>query len=161
MNKKLSFLKNPGFYMMLAVCVLVLVSLCTYAANGATQFNKETIASSVIALCSVSVVLSVLCIVADVVLPATKFAGLLRWVRFIEYFIWLLLFGAFVELIVTEINFIGNVFVATDPVDTVFIVNYLVAIIPVLVGGIISLVAGLIGRRAAAKGGSLNEKAVQ
>lgn len=162
MNNKLSFIKNPGFYLMAVVCVLVLVSLCTYGATGATQFNKETIATSVIALGVVSILLALACIAADIFLPSTKYANLLQYTRIIKYVVWLLLFAAFLELIVTEFNFIGNVFVATDPVDTVFIVNYLVAIIPILASAVCALVAGLIQRRSAAKEGrKINEEAIQ
>ena len=74
----------------------------------------------------------------------------------------LLLFAAFLELIITEFNFIGNVFVGTDPVDSVFIVNYLVAVIPMLLAAVCTLVAGVMQRVAAAKEGlKEDEKVVQ
>ena len=149
MNKK--FYKNPDFNLMIVICVLVLVSLCMYGINGATQFNKETISMAVIAVGVTSIILALLCIGADVVLPGTKFERLLGATRFVKYIVWLLLFYGFLDLIVTEFNFIGNVFVSTDPVDTSFIVNYLVALIPMLLAAVCALVAGVLGRVSAAK----------
>lgn len=150
---QIKFYKNQGFYLMAVVCILVLISLCMYGINGATQFNKETIASSVIAMGVVSIILSLVSIAADIFLPGTKLEFLHEYTRFIKYVVWLMLLYGFLELIVTEFNFIGNVFVSTDPVDTLFIVNYLVALIPMLLASVCAIVSGTLQRVSAFKAG--------
>ena len=160
-NKKV-FYKNPGFYLMVAAFVLLILSLSMYAANGATQFNKETISQNVIVFGVTGIVMALLSVAADIVLPRTRLSAFSQYSRFLKYVVWLLLFAAFLELIITEFNFIGNVFVGTDPVDSVFIVNYLVAVIPMLLAAVCALVAGVMQRVAAAKEGlKEDEKVVQ
>lgn len=141
--------KQASFYLTAVPCVLALVSLIMYITNGATQYNKVTLAVSIIALDIAALAVCACSIVVDLLAP--KFPVLQKaapYTRFLKYLAFLLFFMSFLECIVTETNFLGNWFVGTDPMELSFKLNYIVILIPLLACFICTLVAGVIQSRA-------------
>ena len=143
------FYQRADFYTGVAAFVLIFISFANYVANGATQYNGGRLASSVIALSAVSLCLLTLALAFDVLagfFPKTEqFA---EYTRILKYAVFVLMLGSFLELIVTETNFIGNMFASVDPI---YKVNYFTVVIAALASCVCALVSGLLQSRAAGK----------
>ena len=142
------FYKRADFYLGVAALVLIFISFANYVANGATQYNGGRLASSIVALGAVSLCLIAVALAFEVLgsyFPVIgKFAG---YARILEYTVFVLMLWSFLELIVTETNFIGNMFASVDPIDPVYKANYFTTVLAALAAFVCALVAGLKRRK--------------
>lgn len=146
------FYQRADFYVSVAAFVLIFVCFANYVANGATQYNGGRLAASVIALGAVSLCLLTVALAADVLAGFfPKAAPFAEYTRIAKYAVFVLMLWSFLELIVTETNFIGNMFASVDPIDPIYKVNYFTVVIAALVSCICALVSGLLQRKTVQK----------
>ena len=127
-------IKKPSFYIAVISCILALVGLILYAAKGKTQYNGQKLAPIII----VMLILGMICIASSLVLN----------IRFIRYGAAVAILYAFLELVITEINFWSNLIIATDPVEGSVLAQYLLITILVLVATIGAFVSAIMVKRA-------------
>ena len=128
-----NFFKKPHFYLSTLAFVLGLIFLIIYASNGATQYNQETIASIIVTMSIIGLIaIGLSCIIN---------------IRYLKHIAAVAFLFAFLEYIVTEVNFWGNLFVQTDPVPASVLGQYVSCTILILVASIASFVAGALAKR--------------
>lgn len=132
MNKK--YFTSVSFILCAVALVLAMLSAILYGATGATQYNKEVLSPVIQA----GQIVGILCLAGGIALDVFGFGKYGKYAKTAAY---LMLFLAFVYCIVTETNFLGNIFVATDPVDPAYIVRYLIMALSVLAGAVLALVS--------------------
>ena len=104
-----------------------------YSITGGNEYNKNKIDS--------------LIIVADIVALAASLVSLVFEIRYVKYVSYLALLFSFIYYICVEINFVANVFVATDPVSSTVLTNFMITLFTALIGLVLSIVSYKIQRK--------------
>ena len=125
--------KTISYYLMVGVFVASLITLLMYSITGGNEYNKNKIDS--------------LIIVADIIALVASCAALVFEIRYIKYVSYLALLFSFIYYICVEINFVANVFVATDPVSSTVLTNFIVTLITAFIGCVLSIVSYKIQRK--------------
>lgn len=125
--------KTISYYLMVGVFVTSLITLLMYSITGGNEYNKNKIDS--------------LIIVADIIALAASLVSLVFEIRYVKYVSYLALLFSFIYYICVEINFVANVFVATDPVSSTVLTNFIVTLITALIGCVLSIVSYKIQRK--------------
>lgn len=105
-----SRLKKPIFYVTLCSCLLALAGLILYLTNGKTQYNGNQITQAIV--------------YGLIAAMAFFLLALLTGNRWLHYGAALAMLYAFLEYVVTEINFWTNWIIATDPVASNVLTQY-------------------------------------
>ena len=128
-----NFYKKPHFYLSILAFALGLVFVILYSANGATQYNQETIAPIIVVMGIIGLVaLGLSCVIN---------------IRYLKHIGAVALLFAFLEYIITEVNFWGNLFIQTDPVADNVLTQYVSSTVFVLVATIAAFTAAIMSKR--------------
>ncbi|MBR4210289.1 MAG: hypothetical protein IKQ96_08765 [Lachnospiraceae bacterium] len=120
-------LKKPVFVVSVLSCLLALAGLAYYYTNGKTQYNENKLAQIIIIMVIAAVVLAVLAMIIKH--------------RLFLYGAALAMLYAFLEFVVTEINFWSNWIIATDPVSPEVLQQYFCITILFLVAMVLAFIA--------------------
>jgi|GEM_PF-2493936 len=126
-------LKKPSFYIAVCSCLLALVSLILYLAMGKTQYNSQKLATIIIVMLIIGMVLLIASCVLDI--------------RFLRYGAAVAFLYAFLEYVITEVNFWSNWIIATDPVEASVLTQYFVITIIMLVATVLAFVTALMTKK--------------
>ena len=127
-------IKKPSFYIAIISCILALIGLIFYMTKGKTQYNGLKLTPIII----VMLIIGMVCVAASLILN----------IRFLRYGAAVAFLYAFLELVITEINFWSNWIIATDPVDGNILTQYFVETILVLVATIGAFVSAVMVKKA-------------
>ena len=130
--------KKLHYYLMCVTFVCILVHFIFYLTNGANEYNKMQTSTLVYVLDIISLVLTVLLFIKEI--------------RFGKYIVYLLMLLSSLTFAVYEANFIGNVFVATDPVNPVIMSNFIILMVTGFLSWIVMIVSALMQRKREWKG---------
>lgn len=125
--------KTISYYLMIGVFACSLITLLMYSITGGNEYNKNKIDS--------------LIIVADIIALAASLVSLVFEIRYVKYVSYLALLFSFIYYICVEINFVANVFVATDPVSSTVLTNFMITLFTALIGFVLSIVSYKIQRK--------------
>ena len=127
-------------WMLLLAIVCAYVSYSNYFANGATIYNKGLLSEPVLQYERIGIFVAAGCFILDLIFKKEE-SFIKTLTRFAKYLVYILFLLSFLQCIVTEFNFIGNVFVGTDPVEPQYITNYLITVVTILGASILALVS--------------------
>ena len=125
--------KTISYYLMFGVFACSLITLLMYSITGGNEYNKNKIDS--------------LIIISDIIALVASCAALVFEIRYIKYVSYLALLFSFIYYICVEINFVANVFVATDPLSSTVLTNFIITLITALIGCVLSIVSYKIQRK--------------
>ncbi len=129
-----SRLKKPIFYITLVSCLLALVGLILYTTQGKTQYNGNQLTQVIVYGLIAAMVFFVL--------------ALLFGSRWFHYGAALAMLYAFLEYVITEINFWTNWIIATDPVEPAVLTQYCVITIILLIAAVGAFIAAAQAKKA-------------
>ena len=129
-----SRLKKPIFYITLCSCLLALVGLILYISQGKTQYNGNQLTQVI--------VYGLIAAMAFFVL------ALLTGSRWLHYGAALAMLYAFLEYVITEINFWTNWIIATDPVAPAVLRQYFLITGIMLLAAVGAFIAAAMAKKA-------------
>ncbi len=129
-----SRLKKPVFYVALCACLLALVSLILYETRGKTQYNGNQLAQVIVYGLIAAMVFLVL--------------SMLSGSRWFHYGAALAALYAFLEYLITEINFWSNWIIATDPVAPAVLTQYFLITGMMLAAAVLAFIAAHMAKKA-------------
>ena len=129
-----SRLKKPIFYITLCSCLLALVGLILYTSQGKTQYNGNQLTQVI--------VYGLIAAMAFFVL------ALLFGSRWFHYGAALAMLYAFLEYVITEINFWSNWIIATDPVAPAVLQQYFLITGILLLATVGAFIAAVLAKKA-------------
>ena len=129
-----SRLKKPIFYITLCSCLLALAGLILYTSQGKTQYNGNQLAQVI--------VYGLVAGMAFLVL------ALLTGSRWLHYGAALATLYAFLEYVITEINFWTNWIIATDPVAPAVLQQYFLITGIMLLATVGAFIAAILAKKA-------------
>ncbi|MBP5177278.1 MAG: hypothetical protein ILP02_01700 [Clostridia bacterium] len=133
-NNLLPNLKKLYNFFMYASCVAVLVALIMYLTGSKTQYNAQSLAPVIIVSGFVAMGLYIVSIVFDI--------------RFLKYCAAIALLMAFLQFVITEINFYSNWIIATDPVAQDVINYYMTVTVLLFISTALSFVSAAMCKKA-------------
>ena len=129
-----SRLKKPIFYIALCSCLLALVGLILYISQGKTQYNGNQLTQVI--------VYGLVAAMAFFVL------AMLVGSRWLHYGAALAMLYAFLEYVITEINFWSNWIIATDPVAPAVLRQYFLITGILLLATVGAFIAAVMAKKA-------------
>lgn len=160
-KNRLTTLKDAKFTVAIPACILsllafvsALVGVILYSSNCASEFNGGAVSEVVVGWGTAAAIVAGIGLLgyaaSILVVKGKKLAYLFSYARFANYASFAILLGAFFFQILEEYSLIGTILypivsgAVGDPVDPKLSSSYFVSLILLLVGMIVSMVAGCI-----------------
>ena len=114
--------------------ITAIVALVVYATKGKTQYNSQTLTPVIIVSLIVAIALNFISVIFDI--------------RFLKYGASVAMLMAFLQFVITEINFFSNWIIATDPVSDDMKIQYVLLAVFLLVATVLAFVSAIMCKKA-------------